>query len=84
MIICSFKKCAISMSIDSSENAEINIVGLEDCAVGDSEDEVRDDDADLFETWTKYNMPYYSLQCTAVLLTSIYYAVLLTSMKHSL
>ena len=42
-------KCGISVAIDGSEDTEINIVGLEDYVVGDSEDEATDDDADPSE-----------------------------------
>ena len=37
------------MAIDGSEDSEINITGLEDYQVGESEDEATDDDTDPFE-----------------------------------
>ena len=49
MIIRSFKKCGISVAIDGSEDTEINIGGLEDYEVGESEEEATDDHADPFE-----------------------------------
>ena len=49
MIVWSFKKCGISVAIDGSEDSEINITGLEDYQVGESEDEATDDDTDPFE-----------------------------------
>ena len=30
MIICSFKKCIITMNVNGSENSQVNIQGLED------------------------------------------------------
>ena len=49
MVIRSFKKCGISVAIDGSEDTEININGIEDYEVGESDEEVTDDDTDPFE-----------------------------------
>ena len=49
MIIRSFKKCGIYVAIDGSEDNEINTESLEDYAVGESDEEATDDDADPFE-----------------------------------
>ena len=49
MVIRSFKKCGISIAIDGSEDTEMNIVGLEDYAVGDTENEATDNNTDQFE-----------------------------------
>lgn len=49
MIISSFKKCGISVANDGSENEEMNIEGLEDYAVSDSDYEATDDETGPFE-----------------------------------
>jgi hypothetical protein len=51
MIIRSFKKCGISVAVDGSEDAQINIETLNDYIVGESDDddEATDDDSDPFE-----------------------------------
>lgn len=50
-IIRSFKKCGISVAIDGSEDSEINIFGIDDYEVGESEseEEATDDDIDPFD-----------------------------------
>ena len=49
VIVRSFKKCGISVAIDGSEDSAINITGLEDYQVSESEDEATDDDTNPFE-----------------------------------
>lgn len=43
MIIRLFKECGKSVARHSSEDGEINIIGLKDYTVRDSEDEATDD-----------------------------------------
>ena len=49
LIIRFSKKCGISIPIDGFEDEEINIEGLENYAVGESDDEATDDETDPFE-----------------------------------
>ena len=44
-IICSFKKCGISVAIDGLEDDQIHINTLNDYNVGESDDEATDDEA---------------------------------------
>ena len=54
MIVCSFKKCGISLSLDGSENGQIHIERIEEYELPtaefelDSESEIEDDE-DNFE-----------------------------------
>lgn len=49
MIIFSFKKCGISVAIDGSEDDQINIESIQNYAVGESDEEATEDDADPFK-----------------------------------
>lgn len=49
MIICSFRKCGISIAIGGSQDEEINITGLDYYTVGESDNEATEDDSDPFE-----------------------------------
>ena len=54
MVVCSFKKCGISLSLDGSENGQIHIESIEEYELPaaefelDSESEIEDDE-DNFE-----------------------------------
>ena len=54
MVVCSFKKCGISLSLDGSENGQIHIERIEEYKLPtaefelDSESEIEDDE-DNFE-----------------------------------
>ena len=49
MVQSAFKKCGISVSIDGSEDAAINIRGLEEYTVRSTVSESESDEEDLFE-----------------------------------
>ena len=53
MVVCNFKKCGISLSLDGSENGQIHIESIEEYELPaaefelDSESEIEDDEDNL-------------------------------------